>query len=185
MISHAIPSRVGSSRFHPIAWDDQGTQGDAGAPAMPLFIDTFVNRIDRKGRVSVPASFRAALAGQPVQGIVAFPTWKHPALQCGGIDWMQRLSDGVNDLDAFSDQQDALGNIFSDSKLLAYDDDGRIVLPGDLIAHAQLTDSAAFVGRGPIFEIWEPEAHRQRNAEARRRAMETGLTLKLPRGDGQ
>jgi MraZ protein len=41
-----------------------------------LFIDTFVNRIDRKGRVSVPATFRAALAGQTVQGIIAFPSFK-------------------------------------------------------------------------------------------------------------
>ena len=40
---------------------------------MALFIDTFVNRIDKKGRVSVPATFRAALNGQGFHGIVGLP----------------------------------------------------------------------------------------------------------------
>ena len=53
---------------------------------MAVFIDTFINKIDRKGRVSVPAPYRAALVGQLFQGIVAFPSFKHPAIQCAGMD---------------------------------------------------------------------------------------------------
>ena len=45
---------------------------------MALFLDTFVNKIDRKGRVSVPATFRAALDGQAFHGIVALPVVQVP-----------------------------------------------------------------------------------------------------------
>src|ERR1044072_5886771 len=69
---------------------------------MAVFIDTFVNKIDRKGRVSVPATFRAALAAQVFQGIVAFPSFKFPALHCAGMDWMSSLIDSTANVDLFS-----------------------------------------------------------------------------------
>src|SRR4030095_2192277 len=75
---------------------------------MAVFIDTFVNKIDRKGRVSVPATFRAALATQPFQGIVTFPSFNLSALQCAGMDWMQSLIDGTARVDLFSPEHDDL-----------------------------------------------------------------------------
>jgi MraZ protein len=150
---------------------------------MARFVGTFVNKIDRKGRVSVPASFRTALAGQSFQGIVAFPSFKYPALHCCGMDWLERLGEGLDDLALFSDEQDDLAStIFAESKQLAFDsEDGRIVLPTSLMEHANLSEEAAFVGQNSYFEIWEPEAQAQRKAEARRRALEKGLTVKLRR----
>jgi MraZ protein len=148
---------------------------------MALFIDTFVNKIDSKGRVSVPAPFRAALSGQSFHGIVALPTFKYPALQCAGIDWMTRLSSGISTMAVFSDaHDDAASALFGDTKQLAFDGDGRITLLQPLLAHANLSDSAAFVGCGPIFEIWEPAALERRKQEARRRVLENGLSLTLP-----
>ena len=148
---------------------------------MALFIDTFVNKIDSKGRVSVPAPFRSALAGQSFHGIVALPTFKYPALQCAGIDWMARLSSGIGTLAVFSDaHDDAASALFADTKQLAFDGDGRITLLQPLLAHANLSDSAAFVGCGPIFEIWEPAALERRKQEARQRILEKGLSLTLP-----
>lgn len=148
---------------------------------MALFIDTFINKIDSKGRVSVPAPFRAALAGQSFHGIVALPTFKYPALQCGGIDWMARLASGISALAVFSDaHDDAASALFGDTKQLAFDGDGRITLVQPLLQHANLTDTAAFVGCGPIFEIWEPSALEQRKREARQRILEKGLSLQLP-----
>ncbi len=154
---------------------------------MALFIGTFVNRIDRKGRVSVPAPFRAALAGQSFQGIVAFPSFKYPALQCCGMDWIEQLSGGLSQLALFSDEQDDLATtIFAESRQLPFDpEEGRIVLPTSLIEHARLGEAAAFVGLGRIFEIWDPQAHERRVADARQRARDKGLTLKLPREGGQ
>ena len=146
---------------------------------MALFIDTFINKVDRKGRVSVPATFRAALAGQNFHGIVGLPSFKYPAVQCAGIDWMQGLGDNLRQVDLFSDQHDDLtATLFPDAKQLAFDGEGRIVLPEILAKHAGITTLAAFVGRGSIFEIWEPRGFEAYTAEARRRAVEQGRTLR-------
>lgn len=146
---------------------------------MALFIDTFVNRIDRKGRVSVPASFRAALGSQNFQGIVALPSFKYAALQCAGMDWLEGLSAEVGRVDLFSDAHDDLtAALFSDARQLAFDGEGRVLLPAALIEHAGLREEAAFVGRGGIFEVWQPDSFAAYRAEARKRALEQGRTLK-------
>ena len=146
---------------------------------MSLFLGTTVNKIDRKGRVSVPAAFRDALLGQSFKGIVAFRSFKHQAVQCGGMDWMETISAGVNEFDLFSDEHDDMtAALFADSQPLAFDGDGRIVLPSMLIEHANLADQAAFVGRGRQFEIWEPAAFTAHQTAARTRVGERGLTVK-------
>ena len=42
------------------------------------------------------------------------------------------------------------------TQLLPLDENGRVRLPDELIAHAALKDSAVFVGMGSKFQIWEP-----------------------------
>jgi len=149
---------------------------------MALFLSTTTNKIDRKGRVSVPAPFRAALSGLPFQGIVAIPSFKYPALQCGGVDWLEQLSAGIGAYDFFSEEHDALtAALFANAQQLAFDGDGRIGLPAELAAHANIDGLAAFVGRGPTFEIWEPEAFRAYQAEATKRAAEQAMTVRASR----
>ncbi len=152
---------------------------------MALFIDTFINRIDRKGRVSVPASFRAALAGQVFQGIIAFPSFKHSAIHCAGMDWLEAQTEKVSSrVDLFSDEHDDLtAALFADSKQLAFDGEGRIMLPESLTKHAAIDEAAAFVGLGRHFEIWQPAALEAYKAEARRRALEARRTV--PSSGGQ
>lgn len=146
---------------------------------MALFLSTTTNKVDAKGRVSVPAAFRAALAGQPFHGIVALPSFKYPAIQCGGMEWMEQLSSGVDAFDFFSDDHDTLtATLFANAQQLAFDGEGRIVLPAALVEHANIDKTAAFVGRGPLFEIWQPEAFASYQREATRRAAEQGLTLR-------
>lgn len=146
---------------------------------MALFIDTFINRIDKKGRVSVPATFRAALIGLPFAGIVGMPHFRYDAVQCAGIDWMEGLVSQLGNVDLFSDEHDDLSAaIFADAKQLAFDGEGRVVLPDVLAAHAHLSAEVAFVGRGRTFELWEPARFAEHKAEARRRALEKGMTLR-------
>ena len=152
-----------------------------------LFLSTFVNKIDRKGRVSVPAPFRAALAGQSFHGLVAFRSYKQPAVEAFGFDRMEQISRSVDGLDLFSDRQDDLtATIFADARQLAFDGEGRIMLPEDLLAHAGIAERAAFVGRGPTFQIWEPEAFAAHQETARARVIADGATLHLspPAGGG-
>ncbi len=147
---------------------------------MALFLSTFINKLDKKGRVSVPAPFRIALSGQTFQGIVAFRSYKLPAIEGMGIDRMQRLSDSVDQLDLFSDVQDDLtATIFADAHMLGFDGDGRIVLPQALLEHANIKDSVAYVGHGATFQIWNPVAFEAHQHEARKRVQGKRETLKL------
>ena len=153
---------------------------------MALFLSTYVNKVDKKGRVSVPASFRATLSGQTFAGIVAFRSPHFPALEACGADRMERMSRSIDDLPLFSNEQDDFAAlIFAGSYQLPFDGDGRIVLPEALASHAEITDRAAFVGRGPMFQIWNPDAYARFEDEARKRIQASGATLRLvPPGRG-
>ena len=151
--------------------------GGGGGHVVALFLSTFVNKVDRKGRVSVPASFRAALTGQSFAGIVAFRSFKTAAIEASGIDRIEEMSARLDALDQFSEDNESLASIFADAQQLAFDSEGRIVLPQALAEHAGITESAAFVGLGRTFQIWEPEAHKAHQAELRERAKRQGTTL--------
>jgi MraZ protein len=152
---------------------------------MALFLYRYLNKVDRKGRVSVPASFRASLAGQSIAGIIAFPSYTLPSIECFGSERMERLSASLDELDLFSARQNDLAmTLFADAQPLTFDGEGRIVLPQDLVEHAKITTQALFVGAGPTFQIWEPETFTRVKPEARERARSQGLTLKLKGGTG-
>jgi MraZ protein len=137
---------------------------------MDRFVSTFINKIDAKGRVSVPAPFRAVLERDGYAGgaIYCYPSLDAPALDAGGqrlADNIDRLLDGLPD---YSDERDELSvALYGDVHTLAIDQDGRIVLPEALRAHAGLSNQVAFVGLGRKFQMWEPRRFEARRAAAR------------------
>ncbi len=145
---------------------------------MALFLSTYINRVDKKGRVSVPASFRTALAGQTFQGVVLFKSHNHPALEGFGWAAMEEISRRMDHFDLFSDAQDDLATaVFGAAMQLPFDGDGRIILPEQLIEFSGLKDQAAFVGLGTKFQIWDPGALEKRQTEARKSVKDQKLTL--------
>ncbi|MBF0334511.1 MAG: division/cell wall cluster transcriptional repressor MraZ [Alphaproteobacteria bacterium] len=153
---------------------------------MSIFMSTYVNKVDKKGRVSVPASFRTNLAAQSFQGVVLYRSFVTPgAIEGCGMDFMERLSARTDELDTFSQEQDELTTlIFADSRPLAWDGEGRIVLPEDLIEHAGITESVAFVGKGRTFQLQEPSALKAIHDQIRQRAMQSRPTLPPRRQTG-
>ncbi len=147
---------------------------------MALFLSTYVNRIDKKGRVSVPASFRSALGEDVVNGIVVFRSYQLTAIEAMSMQRMKVISESVDHLDLFSqDQDDLAATIFADAHQLSFDSDGRIILPEDLCTHANLEDKVAFVGRGTTFQLWNPNAFAQHQQTARQRVHDKRATIKL------
>lgn len=145
---------------------------------MALFMSTYINKVDQKGRVSVPSSFRAALADQPYQGVVLFCSHGHACLEGFGWDAMRDLGERLEHFDMFSAEQDDMATvIFGESVPLPFDGDGRIILPSELMKFAGLDAQAAFVGLGPKFQIWAPDALAARKDAARKAVVEEGLTL--------
>lgn len=145
---------------------------------MPLFLSTFTNKVDRKGRVSVPATFRASLAAQPFQGVVLFKAHAHACLEGFDYTTMDELGARLDNFDLFSNQQDDLAStIFGEAVQLPFDGEGRITLPEELVSFASLEDNAAFVGMGRKFQIWNPDAWTKRRKDARGNVVKQGLTL--------
>jgi len=143
-----------------------------------IFIGTFENKVDAKGRVSVPATFRQALAGQPFNGIAAFRSHRADAIEGCGMDFMEQMISRIAGLDLFSpDSNDLATTIFSDSQQLSFDSTGRIQLPENFSKYAVMTDKADFVGMGQLFLIWQPAKLEAHKAAALQRASEQGLTI--------
>lgn len=153
---------------------------------MALFLSTHTNKVDAKGRVSVPATFRATLVDQAFPGVVLIPSNKFPALEGFDMGMIQEISQRMDKFDLFSDTQDDLAAaIFANANPLSFDETGRIGISKELLAHANITDSAVFVGLGNKFQIWEPTAFAKRRENAMQNVQNKKLTIPNSEKGGQ
>ena len=145
---------------------------------MELFLSTYVNKVDRKGRVSVPATFRSTLATHrhPNQ-IIVFPSFRLPALECTGSDRMEEMQDRIESLEQFSEEHENLSQLFADAHPLAIDGEGRVILPEKLKEHAGIGGDVTFVGLGAMFQLWDPARYEEHSASVRERSRRQGTTL--------
>ena len=122
-----------------------------------LFMDTVVNKVDAKGRVSLPADYRSIVKDTESE-IVCYRSLTAPCIEGCLEDLLDKLASEMEDsLDFFSSTQDDLTNlIFGDAKRYPFDSTGRIMLSEKLLRHAAITDTAVFVGKGRKFQIWNP-----------------------------
>jgi MraZ protein len=152
---------------------------------MALFLSTFQNRIDKKGRISVPASFRGVLVKEDFAGIIAYSSFVNPCIEACGMARIHRLSESIDALDPFSSERDAFAtSILGGSVQLAFDSEGRVTLPESLLITAHITEEAAFVGKGETFEIWNPKELADYASKARDLAKTKRATLQLKQGSG-
>ena len=90
---------------------------------MAVFLSTFANRVDKKGRVSVPATFRAALEQERSAGVILYPSFKHPFIEGCGDERIEQIAASIDALDAFSEEAENLQAILADSVRLTVDVD--------------------------------------------------------------
>ncbi len=156
--------------------------GERWGKQVELFFSTYVNKVDRKGRVSVPATFRSTLATHryPNQ-IIVFPSFRLPALECSGSDRMEEMQERIESLEQFSEEQENLSQLFADAHPLQIDGEGRVILPERLKEHAHIASDVAFVGLGAMFQLWDPRRYEEHSAAVRERSRRQGTTLP-PRG---
>ena len=158
-----------------------------GEGRLTAFLSTYVNKVDRKGRVSVPAPFRAALSASSFLGLIAYPSLRQPAVEAFSRDVLDQLNARriSQSLEGGDFEQVLLGEgdplveaVMAIVHELPFDGEGRIVLPTALIAHGGLEDQAAFVGRGNRFQIWSPEAF-----EAHQQETIASLRMRITQGE--
>ena len=127
---------------------------------MQRFVSRVVNKLDAKGRVSVPALFRQVLAAQNTDGFYCIRSVAHPALNGFGEDLFTQADAQLNNLSPIFSQDFAAQAtaVFGQARLLSFDDEGRVRLPDELIAFAGIQERVLFVGLNRIFEIWNPDS---------------------------
>jgi MraZ protein len=145
---------------------------------MNRFVSNFTNKLDSKGRVSIPATFRAALARDGFEGLYVHPALDSPALDAGGNALLNEIDAFLSTLSPYSDERDQLSTaLFGTSEILKVDPEGRVILTESVKLHAGIKDAVSFVGLGHKFQIWEPEQFRAHLEEARAKVRELKRTF--------
>ena len=137
---------------------------------MNRFLSNAVNRIDAKGRVSVPAHFRTVVQQRGYSELYAIRQLDVPALDVGGLDLLDRYEERMKVEDPFLQTADDMSFfVHGDGAFLKLDQDGRITVTDFIREHTGISSEVAFVGRGNFFQIWEPGKLNAYGAEVRAR----------------
>jgi transcriptional regulator MraZ len=134
---------------------------------MDRFVSNYTLRLDAKGRVSIPAPFRAVLARDGFAGLYCYPTLDRPALDAGGNALLAEIELLIERFSPYSEEREQFSaTLYGTSEVLKIDGEGRVVLSEPLKSHAGIADAVSFAGLGHKFQIWEPERFRAELAEA-------------------
>jgi MraZ protein len=134
---------------------------------MDRFVSNYTLRLDAKGRVSIPASFRGVLVRDGFEGLYCYPTLDQAAIDAGGNALLADIESLIARFPPYSsEREEFLVALYGTSQTLKVDGEGRVVLSDELKAHAGISDAATFVGLGQKFQIWEPQRFRAHLAQA-------------------
>lgn len=150
---------------------------------MGRFLSTFPGRLDSKGRVSLPASFRAELEADGFSGVFLHPALDQPAIEAGGNRLLSEIDGLIGRFPLYSEARDLMATaLLGQAETLKLDPEGRIVLPERLTAHAGISTALVFVGLGEKFRIWAPESFSAYLEEATSKLRD--VRAGLPRNSG-
>lgn len=123
-----------------------------------MFLATVINNLDAKGRVSVPADFRASADHEAFHGIIIWPALNGgPFYEGAGYGYVLHMQSVMRALPLYSKERDALQNaLFGEARKLNFDSNGRVSLPKDIVEALGFDGAVAFVGQGDSFQIWNP-----------------------------
>ena len=144
-----------------------------------MFLSSYENKIDKKGRVSVPATFRSHLNSMGYNGVICFPSFNNQTIEAWPQDRIEKISNSIDSLNPFEEKRDFFAtSILSESINLQFDSEGRISLTPKLLKHAKIKNSMVFVGQGKTFQIWEPTMFEKFKVTARKKANLNRASLK-------
>lgn len=147
---------------------------------MSLFLSSYENRLDTKGRISVPAAFRSSLTNENFPGVVLYRSFTHNCIEGLSMSRMEKIANATDKMGMFdNDLDDLTAMLFADARPLTFDVTGRVIIPAELLKHANITDTALFVGRGNSFQIWNPSdfVNAQKNSLSNLRKIRPSLKI--------
>ena len=144
-----------------------------------MFLSTFENSLDKKGRVSVPSSFRAYLNSMGYNGFITYPSFNNNALDACAQDRIEKLSESIDSLGPFEDKRDYFAtSVLSESINLNFDSEGRVSIPKKLLNHGKIKSNVLFVGLGKVFQIWDPNLFSKFKSTAKKKSYINRSALK-------
>jgi len=144
-----------------------------------MFLSSYENKLDKKGRVSVPASYRYHLSNLGYNGVICYPSFNNQSIEAWPQDRIEKISNTIDSLNPFEEKRDFFAtSILSESINLQFDSEGRISLTPKLLKHAKIKNSMLFVGQGKTFQIWEPTAFEKFKVNAKKKSNLNRASLK-------
>ena len=136
-----------------------------------MFLSSYENKLDKKGRVSVPASYRSYLSNLGYNGVICYPSFNNQSVEAWPQDRIEKISNTIDSLNPFEEKRDYFAtSILSESINLQFDSEGRILITNKLLKHAKIKNSILFVGQGKTFQIWEPNYYEKFKVTAKRKS---------------
>jgi len=139
-----------------------------------LFLSTYENKLDAKGRVSVPAPYRSVLERNR-SPLYIYKSLTLPCLEGCGPERISQIVDAIDEMDSLSKEAEVLQTMLFSAQEMKIDSDGRMLLPAEFVDFAGLDGVALFAGIGRSFQIWRPDRHQQREQESRQKAGQQGV----------
>jgi len=144
-----------------------------------MFLSTYENKLDKKWRVSVPASFRSYLNNMGYAGVICYPSFNNSSIEGCTQNRIEKISESIDSLNPFEEKRDIFAtSVLSESMNLQFDSEGRISIPEKLLNHAKIKSTMLFVGQGKTFQIWEPKLFEKFKTQAKKKANLNRASLK-------
>ena len=143
---------------------------------MNRFLSNATNRIDAKGRVSVPSIFRAVLAQRDIRELYCFQDFVFPAISIGGPDLLDRFERQIASEDPFSPAANQMSLlIHGGGVFMKLDSEGRLMVTDFIRDFTGISAEVTFVGRADHFQLWAPQTFEAVQAAARTERRLRGL----------
>lgn len=132
-----------------------------------------LNKVDTKGRVSIPALFRRVLEagdpdckdGQRPNLVIVYGDQRRQYLECYTMEAIEEIDDQIAAMQRGSVERRMLERLMHGQSFpTQVDDDGRLVLPQKLREKIGLEGEAFFIAAGDTFQIWKPETYEAEEA---------------------
>ena len=132
------------------------------------FIGESHHKVDGKGRVSIPASFRRVLEaedpewveGKNPQVVLVYGDEKRNFLECFTLVAIDKIHGKIEKLRRRDPRRLALQKLYlTNAMTTSVDETGRLVLSQKLRDKIGLKGEAFFAGIGESFEIWHPATY--------------------------
>ncbi|MGM0583057.1 MAG: division/cell wall cluster transcriptional repressor MraZ [Pseudomonadota bacterium] len=129
------------------------------------FTSNFTNKVDAKGRVSLPAPFRKALDARKAEGaVILVPGFRdRRCIEGYSPDVYERFAAALAAMHPSDPKRKKLEyRLMGRAVPLQVDENGRLALPGDMRAAFDIDKrDVVFVGLGDSFQIWEKSAYEE------------------------